>query len=391
MPVPAGNSYSVASGKTIYAGRTGLDALGTVTILSEPAGEVPYLTAGQTMVLSLHESGGSTPLTGRQYRTEGTGRLVYEDQTEIQFSTARATNNMITLLRPTDKYGTYPNATIRQLMWLGAKNTPDGVVRLMSYRRVETIMRWARVNIPNCIMSKTCGIGGSMGAWGIIIFGLRHPEWFAAIYPDRPRWRYENTVGKIQVSNWTAFLETVTVAAAPGLSTDDGGGSVATFMDCIAYVSNAANKLPWVGWNVGRADGFAPFSDHIAAVAAMRAAKRGFAFAWNDGNHTGGKIPSQILASYPYGTFEIGKGYPLFTDHSLDQNPEIDLVGGINLNLSFRNVVESAGAWSCEVTSIANACTVKVEPISDVFTATVAKQIVTIPAANTWVAVSFSA
>lgn len=29
--------------------------------------------------------------------------------------------------------------------------------------------------------------GGSMGAWGTATFALRHPELFAAIYPNRPR------------------------------------------------------------------------------------------------------------------------------------------------------------------------------------------------------------
>jgi predicted peptidase len=29
--------------------------------------------------------------------------------------------------------------------------------------------------------------GGSMGAWGTAGFALRHPELFAAVYPNRPR------------------------------------------------------------------------------------------------------------------------------------------------------------------------------------------------------------
>ena len=69
----------------------------------------------------------------------------------------------------------------------------------------------------------------------------------------------------------------------------------------------------------------------------------------------------------------------------------VDLVGGINIGLSFRNVVESAGAWACEVTSVLGARTVTVEPLSKTFTATVTPQVVSIPAANTWVAVSFTA
>jgi hypothetical protein len=57
--------------------------------------------------------------------------------------------------------------------------------------------------------------------------------------------------------------------------------------------------------------------------------------------------------------------------------------------LSFRNVVETSTGWSCEVTNVLGACTVKVEPISEIFRVGVAKQTITIPAANNWVTVSF--
>jgi hypothetical protein len=191
----------------------------------------------------------------------------------------------------------------------------------------------------------------------------------------------------------------------------------------------------------------------------------------------------KIFASYPYGTFEIGRGYPLFTSFSRDKNPNVDIAGGINIGLSFRNVVESASGWSCEITCITPttingaifagdsytafaasttqiqlpvteseissvyvggtltiggetrtisaytpvgvalspvdhktpgvatvstafssapaagaaytlvrpdvSCTVDVEPISDVFTMTVAKKTVPIPAANNWILVQF--
>jgi hypothetical protein len=229
-----------------------------------------------------------------------------------------------------------------------------------------------------------------MGGWGAMTFGVRRPEWFAAIYPDRPRWRYNN-LGQIAVADWPLYVDSVPAQNAPNLSAEDGGGSVAVLMDCTTYVANTANKIPWIGWCVGRQDGYTLFQDHVDAVSAMRAAKRGFAFAWNNGNHTTGSILAQILASYPYGLFEIGVGYPLFTNHSDDQDPASDLVGGINVGLTFRNVVEGAEGWACEVTSLLGARTVSVEPISDVFLTSVAPQNVEIPSANTWVPVAFGA
>lgn len=229
-----------------------------------------------------------------------------------------------------------------------------------------------------------------MGAWGTITYGLRRAAEFPAIYPDRPRWRYSSGTS-VSVANWADSTITYPSTSSPNVATVDGGGSSAARKDGIAFVANAANKVPWVGWCIGRNDGFAPFADQVAAVAALRAAGRGFAFVWNDGNHTTGSILAQITNSYPFGTFELGKGYPLFTNHSGDQDPAVDLVGGINEGLSFRSVVESASAWSCEVTSVLGARTVDVKPISDTFTASVAAQTISIPAANTWVPVTFTA
>ena len=159
----------------------------------------------------------------------------------------------------------------------------------------------------------------------------------------------------------------------------------------VAYVSNPANKVRPFFWCIGRQDGFSIFADHIAMVAAMRATGRAFAFYWNNGDHSTGSQMDQILQSYPYGTYQLDKGWPVFTEHSLDQDPSVDLLGGINIGLSFRNVIETANGWSCEVTNVVAGCTVKVKPCSEEFKANVAAKLVTIPAAGNWVSVSFTA
>lgn len=231
-----------------------------------------------------------------------------------------------------------------------------------------------------------------MGAWGTMTYGTRRPEKFAAIYPDRPRVRNNNTAGAINLPEWTTGNVTYNPSSsAPNVNQRWRAGSAKDHLDLVAYVADTTKRIPWIGWVIGSNDGFSVFSDHIALVAALRAARRGFAFYWDDGNHDAGTRMNNIQASYPYGLFELGKGYPLFENHSGDQVPGVDVSGGINIGLTFRNVVESAGSWSCEVTSILGARTVNVSPISQVFTASVSSQSVNIPAANTWVAVSFTA
>lgn len=384
-----GEVYSGNSNEVIAAGRH-TDRFDSVSVFSEDAG-VPYTTPGQTLVVTLHGSGGQNYSTGRQYRAVVSGKLAYAEHTEFAFSTVRDGSPTVLRLRPNDKYGQYPSLIVRESMYLGFKNAPTANIALITERRLNAMMRWAFQNLTVVNHLKTCLTGGSMGGWGTITYGIRRADKFAALYPDRPRWRYGYTVGNHAVADYNTGIVSVASGVSPNLTPEDGGGTVFSKRhDAITYVSNAANRIPWVGWCVGRQDGYVQFSDHVDAVAALRSAKRGFAFAWNNGNHTSGSILGEITQSYPFGTFEIGKGYPLFTNHSGDQDPSVDLVGGINIGLSFRNVVESVSGFTCEVTSVLGARTVDVEPISRVFTATVTPETVSIPAANTWVTVSFS-
>ena len=386
MASPVNDAYSAASGITIYGGRFTFDTFDSVSVFSEDPAGIPYTTPNQVMVLQLHASSGSNYAIGRQYRANVSGYMAKDSYNVHSFYTARTTFLNTMQIRPMDNY---PGATPFETMHMGYKY-PDGFVHLMTRRRAIATYRWAMANLTQFDPSKTCVAGGSMGGWGTLNVGLRHPELFAALYADRPRWRYNGAFGKVQVQVYGVGPTSVDVGASPNLAPQDGGGSYAAFMDHIAYVANTANKVAWIGWCVGWEDGFTTRQDHVDAVAALRSAKRGFAFYWNAGNHSVGSIPHLITNSYPYGTFQIGKGYPLFTDHSGDGDPAVDETGSINGGLSFRNVVESASGWACEVTSILGARTVKVEPISEVFLASVSKQTVTIPAANTWVPVSFS-
>lgn len=398
------DNYTAASGETIYAGMfdpnppySG-DELGAVSIFSEDTG-VPNTTENQTFLLSLHASGGATLTGGRQYRAEVADNLAYDIYDEWPFSTLRGVASMgnnVLILRPTDQCGLYPSSVKREGFWMGYTGMGSTEFRLFSESRVDALVRWAELNLP-IHPTKRYIAGGSMGGWGTLTYGIRRSNKFAAIYPDRPRWRYSKyDEQKVTIPNWPTGNVDYTLATSPNIRTEDGGGLLINRLNIIDYVSDTNNKIPWVGWCVGVADGFTDFRDHQDAVVAMRAAGRAFAFAWNGGNHSTGSIPSQIINSYPYGTFEIGKGYPLFTNHSADDDIAIvptvgDLtVKGINLGLSFRNVVETSTGWSCEVTSIFGARAVDVKPISDIFTAVVSAQTITIPAANTWVPVTFS-
>lgn len=403
MATPRADSYTVPAGTaTVRLGKPApvvVPQFDSVSLYSDD-GQGTLGGAGQAMVVSLHESGGGATgssyyTNGKQFRAAVSGLMAYETYNTFAFNTWKSGNSSFFYLRPVDGYGTSPTGALRESFWFGFRFMPNDEVTLITQRRLDAmILGWA----PGALQynpAKTVLRGGSMGGWGTMYYGLRRANVFASLYPDRPRWRYAYNVGKIAIPRWTSNASEIDATSSPQVRAEDGGGNAFTrLMDHIAYVSNTANKIPWIGWAVGRQDGYVQFSDHVAAVAAMRAARRGFAFSWNNGTHTSGPLassPNIILQSYPYGLFEIGKGYPLFENHSGDQDPSDPtvLTGGINIGLTFRNVVESATGWSCEVTSVLGPCTVDVSPISDVFKAAVTPKTVNISAANDWQPVFF--
>ena len=88
-------------------------------------------------------------------------------------------------------------------------------------------------------------------------------------------------------------------------------------------------------------------------VKAMTAARHGFAFAWNDGDHSSGAQPmARVLKYYPPDLFARNKSYPAFGNSTIDQKlgsgdpKDGDLEGGINLGFKWSDVVDEDVKWS---------------------------------------------
>ena len=94
-------------------------------------------------------------------------------------------------------------------------------------------------------------------------------------------------------------------------------------------------------------------------VQALAAARHGFAFAWNDGDHSSGASPmGRVTKYYGPGKFARNRSYPAFSHSSIDDDlgsGELDdqkrvkdgaLEGGINLGFSWREVVDEPDRWA---------------------------------------------
>lgn len=189
--------------------------------------------------------------------------------------------------------------------------------------------------------------GGSMGAWGSTTYALRHPERFAAVYPNRPRTRQRGLPSLVTLPG-----------KGKQVLLDDGKTDYYTRMDMVKFAEEHSADLPFFGWCCGRRDGFASWQEQIDMVKAMASARHGFAFAWNDGDHYTGSFPmSKVSKYYPPEKFARNVSYPAFSNSSIDQNlgngdpKDGDLEGGINLGFIWKDIVDEERRWSVRLSN----------------------------------------
>lgn len=407
MATPTPVVYNVESGKTGRGGRTApfvpyqafVDTFDSITFTQYADGAMSAVHDGRPMLFELHGSSGANTTNGRQYRAQVSGRMAYQAETEYGFSLVASsdiyTNDPASLhypkIRPIDRYGLFPeNGQYRESFFGGfwGMGSPN-YVQLITARRVDANVLWAKTQLPQYDYTRACLLGYSMGADACFTYGIRRPDLFAAIYPDRGRVRYDGTTTNVIIPKWTTKLERLSGAAIPDIAPEDGGGKFKDYNDAVAYVANPNNKLPLIVMGMGRQDPNYTPADYAALVAALRSRKAPFCLVWDNEGH-GSQAIRRGIASYPFGTVQIGKSYPYLSNSSLDKDILVDPVGGNNEGYKWRNVSDTASGWSVEITNILGACQVDVEPHAPVnYPAGATAKRATITAVNAWTTISF--
>lgn len=190
-----------------------------------------------------------------------------------------------------------------------------------------------------------CG-GGSMGAWGSTSFALRQKGVFAAVYPNRPR-----TIQK-------GMPSLVSLKKDEKVLMEDNKTEYFERMNSVNFAINEKGDLPFYGWCCGRRDGFATWKEQIDMVEAMKKSHHGFAFAWNDGDHSSGASPmGEVQKYFPSKRFALNLSYPAFANSSIDNNmgngdpKDGDMIGGINLGFKWDDPVETETKWVVEISN----------------------------------------
>jgi pimeloyl-ACP methyl ester carboxylesterase len=312
---------------------------------------------GLPLRVELHASqgqGGGAGDYGDYYLYFATPDMGYRDGLPGVFSVEerRETSGNCLVLRGRDALEHPGGTRAMESFWFGYLCVPQHATHPepraypFTERRQEWIIDWA-AKAYAADPERVTVSGGSMGAWGSATYGLRHPERFAAVFPDRPRTRQRG-------------LPALVAQPAPGARVfmDDGKTDYFDRMDMVKFAAGHPADLPFCGWCCGRRDGFASWREQVDMVKAMTAARHGFAFAWNDGDHSSGARPmARVLAYYPPERFARNTSYPAFGNSSIDQKPgngdpkDGDLEGGINLGFKWSDVVDEDARWSVRLSN----------------------------------------
>lgn len=236
--------------------------------------------------------------------------------------------------------------------WFGYQCVPQGAshteprVYPFTENQIVWITQWVikhyGVN-PNEVY-----VGGrSSGAVGSFLVGFRHPQLYTAVFPVCGRVRRVPAIaldGKFDREKGAMMF--------------DGETAYYDRADAAKFAAGRHDDLPFVGWACGRHDGWATWPEQIAMVKAMTANHHGFAFSWNNGNHSsGGRAMDAIRKYYPPELFTKDRSYPAFGNSSLDNDMGSgdadagDLVGGINLGFRWSDVSDTPNRWSIHLSN----------------------------------------
>lgn len=190
--------------------------------------------------------------------------------------------------------------------------------------------------------------GQSLGGQGAALTAMRLDPPLAAIYPNEPTWRYDQSLGTGGYwpgYTWTAAMPfKATIGAAPktlgsdasAVLMDDGvtaWGGTGGWADLPTFIAaNPGDDLPVVVWTIQKDDYTQEprgFGQQVDAVNAFKAAARGFAMQWNMGSHDlygwgvincDNTVNTDASICYPKSLFKLNVPYVAFRNGSIDDD-----------------------------------------------------------------------
>lgn len=326
----------------------------------------PGAGKGKALWLNLHAKGGVVP--NMEYLVFGDESMGWREGLPFKFSVRIEQGEVV--VRPTDRvwinrrhleaadgatnaiwtfwYGYNSRIYDRDLMG-------GGLPTNYTERRNQWILDWVRRQYQPDANRWYCS-GGSMGGCGTVSFGLRHPEWFAALHARVPIVSYtylgKNSASRLEPSCWTGPI--------PAELKTSEGEPLLERMNGVKFVTEANADLPFLFLINGRQDGSIPWENNPPFYRALSGARQGFAAYWDNGTHpTSGKAaPDDVKAwEQRFRQLRLDESFPAFTHTSSDRNPgngkpdDGDIVGWINRGMEWKDVEDAPDHYAITVTA----------------------------------------
>ncbi|MGD9614226.1 MAG: hypothetical protein AB7H90_11465 [Alphaproteobacteria bacterium] len=226
--------------------------------------------------------------------------------------------------------------------------------------------------------------GQSMGAMGALQTGMRMTPKISSIWAIFPVFQMHirgcgSWPGNFWNASWPYIPDVAAAACVLGSDPDavllpDGTpwGGDGNYADTLALLTaDPGEDLPVVLWMANKQDQSIlsldiSFAHQLDALAAFQSARRGHAFIWNYGNHTGEAGLSAFECTmadpscYPPSLFQLDLAYLAFSNSSIDDDPgtatqdangffDGDAIGCVNCGFKWTITEDSAGAFNFTV------------------------------------------
>jgi hypothetical protein len=326
----------------------------------------PVLGAGRgkPLWLNLHAKGGV--VAGMEYLVFGDATMGWREGLPLKFSARIEGPELV--VRPTDRvwinrphdeaadggtpaiwtfwYGYNSRIYERALM-------TQGVPTNYTERRNLWILQWVR-SYYQPDPRRGCCSGSSMGGCGTVSFGLRHPEWFAALHAHVPIVSYtylgRASAHRLEPSCWNGTI-------GPDVMTDEELPLLER-MNGIRLVRQAEGDLPPLYLVHGRRDLSIPWANNPPSYRAMNDAGQALFVYWDNGDHAtcGRDAPDDVRAwRERFRQYRLNESYPAFSNTSTnrqagDGRPDNgDIVGWINRGMDWHAIVDTPQRYAVTI------------------------------------------
>ncbi len=215
----------------------------------------------------------------------------------------------------------------------------NGLIRNYTEQRLLFLLEWLINRSPyNVDANRIYLLGSSMGASGALSFGLRHPEYIAAVFANEGMTDYRTALNWDFSDLWGTREQNIMTNEAMG---------VYDRLDLQNYArEHSSQDMPFLAWQHGIHDDVVPWdSQGLPFISAIEESHHGYVGQFFDGDHTWpGFLADSRNFNFEAFDFPRDKSFPAFSSASMSDSPSSREAGCRNCCLEWSSSVNPFAA-----------------------------------------------